>query len=202
MLARILLASALVGALAGVSSALADDYYFVKTYSGDPQPPYPWLEAEVMQVSSDSACDAPDGYTGVALSELHDLGFASPSEVYDTAVSENTAWSDAATGWNYANYFLRDSVGFMKRICCGSKVWSTWPRLLGLACKTWERAHGSGQPYVMIREQQRIVRFAVQINSYGRWVYPYNYTLDWKQEGWFDDGNIQHQVYLASYTTW
>jgi hypothetical protein len=156
-----------------------------------------------MEVSSDSTCITPEGFTSVTLSELNDMGFDSPSEVYEAALDDSTAWPvSTPNGWHYANYFQKLSDPFMKRICCGSRIWRDWPGPMGLACKTWCRRNGSGQPYAMVRDQLRIVRWGFGLNSYGRWAYPRSLTMDWKQEGWFDDGNIQHQVYKVDFTTW
>jgi hypothetical protein len=199
-----MLGLALLATLAIVTPALADTYYFVQTY-GEPQEPYPYLEAEVMEVSGDSAVATPAGYTSVTLSELHGMDLESPSEVYDAAVDSGTAWGGlGGPHWHYANYFqtLWNHTSHMKYICCGSKVWRDlfYPGWMGLALKTWDRA--VRQPWVLLRDQPRGVKWGWEYNSYGKWSHPDAYTLEWKQEGWFDDGNINNQVYKVDTIWW
>lgn len=80
--------------LAGnVTPTLADTYIFVRT-PGPPQEPYPFLipDADVLEVSGDSAVATPDGYTRVTLDSLHRMGLLSPNEASEAAEDSGTAW--------------------------------------------------------------------------------------------------------------
>ena len=184
--------------LAGsVTPTLADTYYFVKTY-GPPPPgdPYAWLDAEAIQASGDSAVTTPDGYTSVTLDSLHGMGLLSPGEASEAAEDSGTAGPGEGTStWHYYD---------VKYITCGSKVWYIYPNhgKLGLACKTWNRQ--ANQPWTLVRNVARFEMYADTINSYALWHHPdgSGNALEWKQEGWFDDGNINNQKYQMKQMWW
>ena len=181
-----------------IAVAVDSTYYYVKWNTGQMG-----VIDEIVEIYSDSAQTAPDGFEAQTKSQINALGYYTPEESFSMADEEDIDGGTTDAG-GYSTWFTAQTISGTKYVYGGSKTTrgvlpgynyllcrnrcltggSPFTKLLYRSDSTWVRKWGWRHSWVCIRQYASI------------------YTYQFAQDGWHHWGDVvdfRHSYKVKTY---